>query len=113
MGTEVRDGRGKVPVADYKVVKYVGEEEFGAAAGYGETSRSCYSFCMCPGGQVICYSQILPLEYHLCIVSFYQKLYGFHKLLVGRLFSLVQIQLNSASMACHFLDVHPDGQMQH
>lgn len=39
-----------MPVADYKVAKYVsgkdGEEPSGA------TSRSCYSFCMCPGGQV-------------------------------------------------------------
>eukprot|EP00268_Persea_americana_P062186 TRINITY_DN7951_c0_g1_i2.p1 TRINITY_DN7951_c0_g1~~TRINITY_DN7951_c0_g1_i2.p1 ORF type:complete len:210 (+),score=42.82 TRINITY_DN7951_c0_g1_i2:195-824(+) len=52
LATEVRDGRGKVPVADYKVVKYVGEEEIGAAAGSGETTRSCYSFCMCPGGQM-------------------------------------------------------------
>ncbi|RWR75423.1 Pyridine nucleotide-disulfide oxidoreductase [Cinnamomum micranthum f. kanehirae] len=53
LATEVRDGRGKVPVADYKVVKYVGEEEIGAAAGSGETTRSCYSFCMCPGGQIV------------------------------------------------------------
>ncbi|KAM1500613.1 hypothetical protein TB2_025458 [Malus domestica] len=51
LATEVRRGRGKVPVADYKVAKYVsgkdGEEPSGA------TSRSCYSFCMCPGGQVV------------------------------------------------------------
>lgn len=112
LATEVRDGRGKVPVADYKVVKYVGEEEIGAAAGSGETTRSCYSFCMCPGGQVIHFSPILPLIiiFHVfhsnrnCMDSIY---------FIGRLFSLVQIQLNSASMACHFLVVHPDGQMQH
>ncbi|XP_058067719.1 uncharacterized protein LOC131217044 isoform X2 [Magnolia sinica] len=51
--SEVRDGRGKVPVADYKVVKYVDEENNGAATSLRETSRSCYSFCMCPGGQVV------------------------------------------------------------
>lgn len=53
LATEVRRGRGKVPVADYKVAKYAsgkdGDEPLQA------TSRSCYSFCMCPGGQV-CFS---------------------------------------------------------
>ncbi|KAI4377706.1 hypothetical protein MLD38_015291 [Melastoma candidum] len=43
LANEVRCGRGKVPVADYKVAKYVGSKENGA----------CYSFCMCPGGQVV------------------------------------------------------------
>ncbi|CAL8172786.1 unnamed protein product [Prunus armeniaca] len=51
LATEVRRGRGKVPVADYKVAKYAsgkdGDEPLQA------TSRSCYSFCMCPGGQVV------------------------------------------------------------
>lgn len=50
LASEVRSGRGKVPVADYKVVKYVNEEDIRAAR---ESSRSCYSFCMCPGGQVV------------------------------------------------------------
>lgn len=51
LATQVCRGRGKVPVADYKVAKYVsgenGDEPLQA------TSRSCYSFCMCPGGQVL------------------------------------------------------------
>lgn len=34
-------GRGKVPVADYTL-----------AAQERGGSRSCFSFCMCPGGQV-------------------------------------------------------------
>ncbi|KAF6176511.1 hypothetical protein GIB67_007894 [Kingdonia uniflora] len=53
LATEVRNGRGKVPVADYKVVKYVDEENTGSATSSREISRSCYSFCMCPGGQVV------------------------------------------------------------
>ncbi|KAK9130331.1 hypothetical protein Sjap_010818 [Stephania japonica] len=51
LANEVCKGRGKVPVADYKVVKYVDEE--GTDANSRENSRSCYSFCMCPGGQVV------------------------------------------------------------
>lgn len=47
LSDEVRKGRGKVPVADYKIVDYVdGNNSSGAI------KRSCYSFCMCPGGQV-------------------------------------------------------------
>ncbi|OVA07952.1 Pyridine nucleotide-disulfide oxidoreductase [Macleaya cordata] len=53
LAAEVRKGRGKVPVADYKVVKYVDEVDKGTATSSRETSRSCYSFCMCPGGQVV------------------------------------------------------------
>ncbi|KAF6174978.1 hypothetical protein GIB67_026466 [Kingdonia uniflora] len=34
------------------VVKYVDEENTGSATSSGEISRSCYSFCMCPGRQV-------------------------------------------------------------
>ncbi|GAV88799.1 FAD_binding_3 domain-containing protein [Cephalotus follicularis] len=49
LATEVHSGRGKVPVADYKVVKYVNGEDGDLDA----TCRSCYSFCMCPGGQVV------------------------------------------------------------
>lgn len=58
LANEVRSGRGKIPVADYKVVEYVkGEDK--------DTSpRSCYSFCMCPGGQVVVTS-VNPSE--LCI----------------------------------------------
>ncbi|KAF5181460.1 FAD/NAD(P)-binding oxidoreductase family protein [Thalictrum thalictroides] len=51
LANEVRNGRGKVPVADYKVVKYVDEDDSGSSSK--EWSRSCYSFCMCPGGQVV------------------------------------------------------------
>ncbi|XP_024979945.1 uncharacterized protein LOC112516923 [Cynara cardunculus var. scolymus] len=58
LANEVRSGRGKIPVADYKVVEYVKGEEKDAS------SRSCYSFCMCPGGQVVVTS-VNPSE--LCI----------------------------------------------
>ncbi|KAM7268686.1 hypothetical protein ACFE04_010852 [Oxalis oulophora] len=44
LATEVNKGRGKLPVADYKVAKFVSRES---------ANRSCYSFCMCPGGQVV------------------------------------------------------------
>ncbi|KAI7728516.1 hypothetical protein M8C21_001034 [Ambrosia artemisiifolia] len=61
LANEVRNGRGKVPVADYKVVEYVQ----GDGNNVPFTSqRSCYSFCMCPGGQVVVTS-INPSE--LCI----------------------------------------------
>ncbi|PON99348.1 FAD/NAD(P)-binding domain containing protein [Trema orientale] len=50
LASEVRSGRGKVPVADYKLVKYVRRENGDVSSG---ASRSCYSFCMCPGGQVV------------------------------------------------------------
>ncbi|KAK3221643.1 hypothetical protein Dsin_008668 [Dipteronia sinensis] len=53
LASEVHNGRGKVPVADYKVVKYVSSEDGDAPVNLGATSRSCYSFCMCPGGQVV------------------------------------------------------------
>ncbi len=38
-------GKGKVPVADYRLASEVHPES-------GE-KRSCYSFCMCPGGQIV------------------------------------------------------------
>ncbi|KAL5980465.1 hypothetical protein ACLOJK_028373 [Asimina triloba] len=53
LASEVRAGCGKVPVADYKVVKYVNEEKADTKTSSGDASRSCYSFCMCPGGQVV------------------------------------------------------------
>lgn len=53
LATEVRKGRGKVPVADYKVVKYVNGENNGVSYSAEDLNRSCYSFCMCPGGQVV------------------------------------------------------------
>ncbi|KAK6944327.1 FAD-binding domain [Dillenia turbinata] len=52
--TEVHRGRGKVPVADYKVVNYVSKKDMqmDASSRSRNTSSSCYSFCMCPGGQL-------------------------------------------------------------
>lgn len=43
-------GEGKVPVADYKVAAevFVPGESDDAEGEY----RNCYSFCMCPGGQI-------------------------------------------------------------
>ncbi|XVE63494.1 hypothetical protein DITRI_Ditri07aG0024800 [Diplodiscus trichospermus] len=53
LANEVCSGRGKVPVADYKVVQYVSDEDEDSPFKLESTSRSCYSFCMCPGGQVV------------------------------------------------------------
>ncbi|KAH0452885.1 hypothetical protein IEQ34_017209 [Dendrobium chrysotoxum] len=53
LAAEVQLGRGKVPVADYKVVKYVNEGDEIVNSCLEDRSRSCYSFCMCPGGQVV------------------------------------------------------------
>nr|CAD1829134.1 unnamed protein product [Ananas comosus var. bracteatus] len=53
LAAEVHEGRGRIPVADYKVVKYVSEENNDSSSESGDLSRSCYSFCMCPGGQVV------------------------------------------------------------
>ncbi|EPS69199.1 hypothetical protein M569_05569, partial [Genlisea aurea] len=47
LASEVQSGRGKVPVADYQVAKYIGRQHM------EPFTRSCYSFCMCPGGQVV------------------------------------------------------------
>uniref|UniRef100_A0A7N0RGA9 FAD-binding domain-containing protein n=1 Tax=Kalanchoe fedtschenkoi TaxID=63787 RepID=A0A7N0RGA9_KALFE len=64
LANDVHRGRGKIPVADYKVVKYVGREIEGNSINPEATGRSCYSFCMCPGGQVVLTS-INPSE--LCV----------------------------------------------
>ncbi|XP_028793987.1 uncharacterized protein LOC114749629 isoform X1 [Neltuma alba] len=53
LASEVRSGRGRVPVADYKVANYFHEEDSRDLSNYGMANRSCYSFCMCPGGQVV------------------------------------------------------------
>ncbi|CAN6450799.1 unnamed protein product [Victoria cruziana] len=53
LASEVHQGRGRVPVADYKLVKYVEEDAISTASDLDERRRSCYSFCMCPGGQVV------------------------------------------------------------
>lgn len=55
LANEVCSGRGKVPVADYKVVQYVNDRDKNSPLKSESTNRSCYSFCMCPGGQV-CFS---------------------------------------------------------
>jgi uncharacterized FAD-dependent dehydrogenase len=47
LAAEVQRGAGKVPVADYRLVA---RPEPDAAA---EGLRPAYSFCMCPGGQVV------------------------------------------------------------
>ncbi|RLM99782.1 hypothetical protein C2845_PM06G21710 [Panicum miliaceum] len=52
LAAEVQKGRGRIPVADYKIVKSVGEKN-AEELDIAEQSRSCYSFCMCPGGQVV------------------------------------------------------------
>ncbi|KAG5190617.1 hypothetical protein JKP88DRAFT_352619 [Tribonema minus] len=41
LSAEVLRGKGPVPVADYKLVADLGG------------GRACYSFCMCPGGQIV------------------------------------------------------------
>uniref|UniRef100_A0A2P2KZ37 Uncharacterized protein n=1 Tax=Rhizophora mucronata TaxID=61149 RepID=A0A2P2KZ37_RHIMU len=53
LAAEVHRGRGKVPVADYKVVNYVSGEDWHTTSNSKARNRSCYSFCMCPGGQVV------------------------------------------------------------
>ncbi|XP_057537943.1 uncharacterized protein LOC130815476 [Amaranthus tricolor] len=51
LAAEVQGGRGKVPVADYKIANYLNGE--GSVSDYASAGRGCYSFCMCPGGQVV------------------------------------------------------------
>ncbi|KAJ8560799.1 hypothetical protein K7X08_022659 [Anisodus acutangulus] len=53
LANEVQNGRGKVPVTDYKVVEYVNIDDIALPSTSGPINRSCYSFCMCPGGQVV------------------------------------------------------------
>ena len=60
MATEVRSGRGKIPVADYKVVKYINGDDVDTPFG----RRSCYSVCMCPGGQVMFLQSCCMLHQH-------------------------------------------------
>lgn len=38
-------------MADYKVVQYVNDKDEDVSQS-SSSKRSCYSFCMCPGGQV-------------------------------------------------------------
>ncbi|XAR66735.1 hypothetical protein NMG60_11013055 [Bertholletia excelsa] len=53
LANEVQSGRGKVPVADYKIVKYINGGDVVEPLNSESMGRSCYSFCMCPGGQVV------------------------------------------------------------
>ncbi|KAF7154774.1 hypothetical protein RHSIM_Rhsim01G0026600 [Rhododendron simsii] len=53
LAAEVRSGRGRIPVADYKVGKYISGHDADEHFDSGPMKRSCYSFCMCPGGQVV------------------------------------------------------------
>ncbi|KAG8372546.1 hypothetical protein BUALT_Bualt12G0077300 [Buddleja alternifolia] len=53
LASEVRSGRGKVPVADYQIADYVNLKDVKTSSDLEPISRSCYSFCMCPGGQVV------------------------------------------------------------
>ncbi|XP_051150118.1 uncharacterized protein LOC127264667 isoform X2 [Andrographis paniculata] len=53
LANEVNAGRGKVPVADYRIAEYINQQEMGAPSNSEPINRSCYSFCMCPGGQVV------------------------------------------------------------
>ncbi|XP_057967597.1 uncharacterized protein LOC131157442 isoform X2 [Malania oleifera] len=53
LAAEIYRGRGKVPVADYKLAKYISGEDEDTAYNSGVAGQSCYSFCMCPGGQVV------------------------------------------------------------
>ncbi|KAF7806548.1 isoform B [Senna tora] len=53
LASEVHKGRGRVPVADYKVANYVDEQDGHGLSDSRVANRSCYSFCMCPGGQVV------------------------------------------------------------
>lgn len=59
---EVQNGKGKVPVADYKVADYVSGQYEDTPLNFGPTNRSCYSFCMCPGGQVSVFFPHTDLE---------------------------------------------------
>lgn len=63
LANEVRNGRGKVPVADYQVAEYVNSTDMGMLLNVEPVTRSCYSFCMCPGGQVLLISVSHPLLY--------------------------------------------------
>ena len=66
-------GKGPVPVADYRLAVEVPIAEKNRGGGvYSASSRACYSFCMCPGGQIVPTS---VKEDELCIngMSFSQR----------------------------------------
>jgi len=50
VATQCERGKGKVPVADYRLATQVQQQhQQHQAVGV----RSCFSFCMCPGGQIV------------------------------------------------------------
>ncbi|KAL6558132.1 hypothetical protein OROMI_018482 [Orobanche minor] len=53
LASEVQSGRGKVPVADYQIAEYVNRKDSVKSSNVEPLNRNCYSFCMCPGGQVV------------------------------------------------------------
>ncbi|KAL6555172.1 hypothetical protein OROGR_006430 [Orobanche gracilis] len=53
LASEVQSGRGKVPVADYQIAEYVNRKDSVKSSNVKPLHRNCYSFCMCPGGQVV------------------------------------------------------------
>ncbi|CAM6089404.1 unnamed protein product [Calypogeia fissa] len=51
---EVQRGKGKLPVADYKLATDVSSpSNEGSLDAKEHGGRGCFSFCMCPGGQVV------------------------------------------------------------
>lgn len=114
-------------MADYKVANYIDKDDFNESTDSKVENRSCYSFCMCPGGQVSVpwtYStdwfafdyigRISIIKLLLCF-NFSKWSTGSNVWNIGtyRLFSQVQVHLKYASMACHFLAEHLGGQMLH
>ncbi|GJN14405.1 hypothetical protein PR202_gb01228 [Eleusine coracana subsp. coracana] len=90
LAAEVQKGRGRIPVADYKIVKSVGGGDAENNVNATEHSRSCYSFCMCPGGQAshsFCYLDRSPSPQCNILenipVSFLQKQFQSHGPLAG------------------------------
>ena len=59
----------QVPVADYRLTQSLGAMRVGGDGGVNakdHQDRSCYSFCMCPGGQVVPTS-VDPKEVCCCL----------------------------------------------
>ena len=60
-----REGQGPLPVADYRLAHQCRSDvEVSASTGAEYVQRACYSFCMCPGGQIVPTSTV-PEE--LCV----------------------------------------------
>lgn len=58
-------GKGPLPVADYRLAHQCRSDvEVSASPGAEYVQRACYSFCMCPGGQIVPTSTV-PEE--LCV----------------------------------------------